>query len=99
VCEGRSAHFEGGVRLVVSCGHAYLTTVSQRKAPAPRFVREPRGVRCEELGLRLAIDPERLPPFECRTFRPGDRIGGRKLKEVFLTARIPAPERRLLPLI
>jgi tRNA(Ile)-lysidine synthetase-like protein len=86
-----------GVRLLQSCGYLYLQTPEQGA-----YARQPRRVVVE--GLRVSI-PDLETTFtlpasggSIRFFQPGDKMHGKKLKEFFLTQRIPQPERRLLPL-
>ncbi len=87
----------GGVRFLQSCGYLYLQTPEQGD-----YARQPRRVQVE--GRQVSI-PEIETRFllpeaggQIRFFEPGDKIGGKKLKEFFLTHRIPQPERRLIPL-
>jgi tRNA(Ile)-lysidine synthetase-like protein len=67
----------------------------------PQFKSEGRGHWfCDALDLRLHIAPELVARGgEPRFFRPGDRLGKTKLKEVFLKRRVPAPERPFIPLL
>ncbi|HTP66702.1 MAG TPA: tRNA lysidine(34) synthetase TilS [Geobacteraceae bacterium] len=64
----------------------------------------------EEPGLAPAsmayFDPAQAPfPWRVRTFRPGDRLvpfgmsGRKKVKELFIEARVPRNTRRLVPLL
>ncbi len=87
-----------GVRYMQSCGYAYLQTKLQSD-----FARLPRKIdlcgnelHVPEIEMRLKLPPGK---WEVRFFEPGDRFRGKKLKDIFLTQRIPQPERRLLPLL
>jgi len=85
-----------GFSFEQSCGQIYFP----RASDTPRLeVRPGKGsyrVRCAALGWEVEIQGK--PDGEWRFFRAGDRTEKEKLKSLFLTRRIPSPERRLLPL-
>lgn len=87
-----------GVRLMQSCGYIYLQTpVQSALASAPRVIsQEGPRVYLEDLEMAFTAPPQ---GWEVRFFQPGDTWRGKKLKEVFLSRRIPQPERRLIPLL
>lgn len=74
-----------GVESVFSCGHWFVSTKDQRRKL------QRRGAP----NIFQVISPE----FQARYFRPGDRLGKTKLKKLFLEAKIPKPERRLVPIV
>lgn len=96
----KKATLPGGVSVESSCGQLFFQNSAQRAAlkalPAPTLKRG--QLECAALGLKIKV-PATLAKLQPRFFRPGDRQGKRKLKEEFLMRRIPAPERRLLPLL
>lgn len=62
--------------------------------------------RLPGLPGRAALDWDRVaPPFELRRRRPGDRYrpfgmaGTKKLKEIFIDAKVPRPERDGIPVV
>lgn len=67
----------------------------------------PASVNVEPLAADTALfDPERAPfPWRVRTFQNGDRLvpfgmdGSKKVKELFIDAKIPRSKRRNIPLI
>lgn len=100
---GKEIHLHGKLTAQISLGYVYLFSPHQRAAcnrlmaSTSRKVGQMREIHYPELGIRLRI-PEKAGT-EVRFFRPGDRVQGRKLKEVFLERRIPRPERIFVPLL
>ncbi len=87
-----------GFRLKQSCGYIYFQTVEQGSyAVRPRKIdRFGREAHLPELEIRLHLaDGE----WDLRFHRPGDRMGSGKLTDFFLKARIPQPERSLIPVL
>lgn len=88
-----------GVDIFYSCGYLYFS--HQRSAdlrPKLKFTFTENEARCSQLGLVLKPQ-NKWKGVELRTYQPGDRFEGKKLKEYFLKNRIPRPERDLIPLI
>jgi tRNA(Ile)-lysidine synthetase-like protein len=90
----------GAVLVQVSCGQIFFQTPSQREALSGvgAWHSSEAGFSHPRIGrFRLVAPPhtDLVPRF----FQPGDRFGGKKLKELFLEARIPAPERGLVPVL
>jgi tRNA(Ile)-lysidine synthase len=92
-----SASFTG-VHFFQSYGYAYLQTKSQSElARQPRRqIQEGKRVFFPELDMSVQL-PE--GDWETRFYEPGDELGGGKLKDFFISHRIPQPERRLIPLL
>lgn len=88
----------GGIDVLRSCGQVFFRPPSQ-EAPRPKWAREGELSTCEQLGIELALRHELVSNFELRFARPGDRLGSRKLKRVFLERRVPQPERALIPVL
>ncbi len=84
---GRGRVFE------VSYGQVYF----HKRSIDPKIRVQGDRVTCEEIGFEAIVGPEMQG--EWRFFQPGDRLGEKKLKERWITQRIPAPERRIFPLL
>jgi tRNA(Ile)-lysidine synthetase-like protein len=87
-----------GFRMKQSCGYAYFQTHEQAE-----YAARPRRIQVQghyadfpEIETRLSAPPA---GHEFRFYQAGDTKNGGKLKDFFLTHRIPQPERRLIPLL
>ena len=88
-------HIPGPGTYPLSGGGFFVVTVE----PAlPDFAALPAHTAC--------FDPGKAPfPWQVRPFQPGDRIvplgmrGSKKVKDLFIDARIPLPQRRRIPLV
>jgi len=94
-----SAPFE--IQISYSCGYFYIQGPDERMHQESdfQFKYTLNQVRCEALGLELEVEQRLLEEYEFRSFRPGDRLGAKKLKSLWLESRIPRLERRLLPVM
>ncbi len=85
------------LRVIQSCGQVYFQNALQREAPLPLFEKQDNDTVSTQLGFRAKSLKE--GEFLWRTFQAGDRVGSKKLKEVFLERGVPQPERSLLPVL
>jgi tRNA(Ile)-lysidine synthetase-like protein len=55
------------------------------------------------LGMDVDIPSETVatygPHLVLRNFKPGDHLGSRKLKRIFIDRKVPKPDRRRVPLL
>lgn len=84
--EKRQKRFDltSGAEAVFSCGYWFFTTAKQRK-------------HLEEGDKNFFEITD--SNYRARFFEPGDRLGKTKLKKLFLEAKIPKPERQLVPVV
>lgn len=100
----REIHLCEGISVQESLGQIYFLNSLHRARQRERLPlkRKVRGQITHlwnaELQLALALKLESSTQ-EVRFFREGDRIEGKKLKEVFLENRLPRLERRFVPLL
>lgn len=96
----RSFSAPGKIQILKSCGYLYFQTQKQRdKARALRLLGNQETFECAALGFRAKLPRNLQKDYELRFFLAGDRLGSKKLKELFLSQRIPRPERELFPLL
>ena len=95
----------GGVRAVVEYGRLRFDH-GPPEAPSPTILRVPGRaafgagrVTCE-LADDGALDAAALgPELDVRPWRPGDRIGGRTLQDIFTDRKVPREQRHQLPVV
>lgn len=97
----REVHLSFGVAVQESLGQVYVTGKKHQAVNSDSGKLQTRGAlwHYEHRDLLLSMSLKKTQDAEIRFFRPGDRVNGKKLKEVFLKARIPRPERCLVPLL
>lgn len=96
----KHATLAGGVEMEASCGWLFFHGAKERRRLEKTRLHAGKSsdgwrASCPQLGLEI----EGKGTFECRFPRAGDRLGNRKLKQCLLADRIPAPERRFLPVV
>lgn len=91
---------KAGIHIRVSCGYWYLMLDAAEPVSAAEVGSRPGVFRFPEIEAEVEIVPG-AQPYEVRYFRAGDRLekSGRKLKEIFQRTRVPAPERKLIPVV
>lgn len=89
-----------GVHVRVSHGHWYLMLGEGEPAFIPERGPNPLTLRFPDARTEVTLTNAEMP-CEPRYFRPGDRFqtNGKKLKEIFQRKRLPAPERKLIPVL
>jgi tRNA(Ile)-lysidine synthetase-like protein len=94
-------HLKDGIKVRVSMGYWYL--LLDKEAPEASPERGENGIfHFEEIKTDLKIlVPNLEHSWEARYYEAGDRLAssGKKLKEIFQRRRIPAPERKLIPVL
>jgi tRNA(Ile)-lysidine synthetase-like protein len=97
--EGQSAYEIRGARMESSFGYLYIYC-SPKKAHTPKFLKRGKSYVCSELEFEFQLTQKtKSASLEFRSYQPGDRIQGKKLKELFQKLRVPRPERALMPVL
>lgn len=73
-----------------SCGYFFFQSRAQRERLAI--------VTPADLGIEFSQTANE-EMGELRFYQPGDRLNGKRLKKIFLEEKIPAPERRIIPVM